>query len=193
MDNGIDLRIKRTGNFFQDHASGLVIGAGVVLLGSLLVIPGPWLAANFLAEGGRVLREGGSFRWQAVYERVGTFIPATALAILSSLAVAMGMAMCLIPGLLLSVAWLHAPALVAEGEGVLTAMGESWRLFTRPGAAAEQLLDACVLAALCFATVSTGFLSLLTVPLGAVYALMALEAARGRNPMAVPPAPITVP
>jgi hypothetical protein len=169
MDNRIEQRIKRTWDFFVANAAGLLIGGLVVLAGSMVVIPGPWLAFNLLQETLEAARAGRPVRWQATYERTGTFVKSWALALAMGIPIAIGYLVFIVPGVLLSLYWFHAPMLAADGRGVGAALEESGRIFRRRSDWAAYFLNWLVLAVLWAVGGITAFALVLTLPLALVY------------------------
>ncbi len=169
MDNRIEQRIKRTWDFFVANAAGLLIGGLVVLAGSMVVIPGPWLAFNLLQETLDAARAGRPVRWQATYERTGTFVKSWALALAMGIPITIGYLFFIVPGVLLSLYWFHAPMLAADGRGVGAALEESGRIFRRRSDWAAYFLNWLVLAVLWAVGGITAFALVLTLPLALVY------------------------
>lgn len=131
MDSHIDQRIKRTWNFFVANVGGLLLGGLVVLVGSLVIIPGPWFALNLLQETIDAARNGRPVRWQATFERKGNFVKSWGLAFAMGIPIAIGFLLLIVPGVLLSLYWFHAPMLAADGRKTLDALSESGRIFRR--------------------------------------------------------------
>jgi hypothetical protein len=172
LDSRIDLRIKRAWSFFLPNAGALLLGGLVVLAGSLLIIPGPWLALNLLRETLVCYRRGKPVRWQAVYERRGTFWRSWGLALAMGIPVAIGYALLIVPGVLLSLYWLHAPVLVADGRGPITALGEAGRIFQRRSDWATYFLNWLVFALLWAVGGLSAVALVLTLPFAFVYLVL---------------------
>lgn len=169
MDTQIDVRLRRTWDFFVENAAGLLLGSLVVLLGAMLVIPGPWLALNLLQETLECARSGRKVRWQAAYDRPGNFARSWVLTLVMGIPLAIGYALLFVPGVLLSLYWFHAPMLVADGRGVVDALEESGRLFRKRHDWAAYFLNWLILAVLGAVGGWTGVAFLLTLPLALVY------------------------
>jgi hypothetical protein len=169
LDSRIDQRFKRTWDFFLANVEGLLLGTLVVLVGSLLVIPAPWLALNLLQETLECSRSGRRVRWQAAYERKGNFLRSWGLALAMGIPIAIGYALFIVPGVLLSLYWFHAPMLLADGRGVGDALSESGRIFRARGDWASYFLNWLVLAVLGGVAGLTAFAVVLTLPLTLVY------------------------
>jgi hypothetical protein len=172
MDTQIDQRFKRTWSFFLANAGELLLGGLVVLAGSVLVIPGPWLGLNLLQETLECSRTGRKVRWQATYDRPGNFLKSWGLTLAMGIPILLGFALLIVPGVLLSLFWLHAPVLVADGRGVSDALGESFRIFQRRNDWAAWFLNWLVLFALWSIGGVTAFALLLTLPLSVVYLVL---------------------
>jgi hypothetical protein len=169
MDTQIDQRLKRTWDFFMTNAAGLLLGSLVVLAGSLVVIPGPWFALNLLQETLECLRTGRPVRWQAAYDRPGNFARSWVLTLVMGIPLALGYALLIVPGVLLSLYWFHAPMLVADGRGVVEALRESGRLFRKRNDWAAYFLNWLILAILGALGGSIGIAIVLTLPIALVY------------------------
>jgi len=169
LDSRIDQRFKRTWDFFLANAGGLLLGTLVVLVGALFVIPGPWLALNLLQETLECTRTGRPVRWQATYDRPGNFLKSWGLTLVMGIPIAIGYALLVIPGVLLSLYWFHAPMLVADGRGTLEALEESGRVFRRRSDWAAYFLNWLVLAVLWSLGWMTAFAVVLALPLSLVY------------------------
>lgn len=169
MDSQIDVRLKRTWDFFLENAAGLLLGSLVVLLGAMLVIPGPWFALNLLQETLECARSGRKVRWQAAYDRPGNFARSWGLTLAMGIPLAIGFALLIVPGVLLSLYWFHAPILVADGRGVVEALEESGRLFRKRHDWAAYFLNWLILVVLGAVGGWTGVAFLLTLPLALVY------------------------
>ncbi|HEY0093548.1 MAG TPA: hypothetical protein VGB96_04455 [Archangium sp.] len=169
LDSHIDQRFKRTWDFFVANAAGLLLGGLVVLVGSLLVIPGPWLALNLLQEVLECSRAGRPVRWQATYERRGNFLKSWGLALGMGIPIALGYALLIVPGVLLSLYWFHAPMLVADGRSLSDALAESGGIFRRRHDWAAYFLNWLVLAVLWGLGGVSAFVLVLTLPLALVY------------------------
>lgn len=169
MDTQIDRRFKRAWEFFAANAAQLVLGTLVVCLGHALIVFGPWTALNLLREISDCLRTGRPVRWQATYETTSTFLPAWGLAFTMGLGIVFGLALCVIPGVLLAIAWFHAPTMVAEGRPVLQSLGDSYRKLARHDDWVATLLNGLILVACLAVTSFTAVLTLLTLPLALAF------------------------
>ena len=165
----VEQRFKRTWDFFVANATGLLLGSLVVLAGSLVIVPGPWFAFNLLQETLECMRTGRTVRWQAAYERPGNFLKSWGITLAMGLPIALGFVLFLVPGVLLSLFWLHAPVLAAEGRPVLSALGESGRLFQRRKDWAAYFVNFLVLAVLSSVAGVTALACVLTLPLSLIY------------------------
>ena len=165
LDVHIDQRVKKTWDFFLANAGGLLLGGLVVLAGALLVIPGPWFALNLLQETLECARTGRPVRWQAAYERPGNFVKSWGLTLAMGIPIAIGFALLIVPGVLLSLYWFHAPMLAADGRKALDAIAESGRLFRRRHDWAAYFLFWLVLMVLSGLGGVTAFIVVLTLPL----------------------------
>jgi hypothetical protein len=186
LDSHIDQRFKRTWDFFQANAGVLLLGSLVVLMGSLLVIPGPWLGFNLLQEILECSRSGRTVRWQATYERQGNFLKSWALALGMGIPIAIGYLLLIVPGVLLSLYWLHAPMLVADGRSLSDALAESGRLFRLRHDWAAYFLNWLVLAALWGLGGVSAFVLVLTLPLALVYLALCYTDETGPATLALP-------
>ena len=169
MNNPIDSRFAQAWSFFLDNAGPLILGSLVVCLGLVLVVPGPWVLLNLLGEIAGALRERRKVRWQATYQRTSTFLPAWGLTLSAGIAIAFGLGLCIFPGVLLALAWLHAPLMVAEGTPVLEALRRSPARLHSPEDWIGTLLDSCVLAACVLAASVTGVLTVVAIPVGLAF------------------------
>jgi hypothetical protein len=169
MDTMIDDRFKRAGRFFSENAASLVIATLLVCLGMALVLPGPWMALNLLGEIVGAEREGRPVRWQATYERISTFFSAWGLALVAGSAIGLGLAFCVVPGVLLAIVWFHAPVLVAQGQPVLSALGTSYRALRSQGDWIATLLNGLILVACAAATSVTAVLTVVALPIALIY------------------------
>lgn len=169
LDSRIDQRLKRTWDFFLANVEGLLLGTLVVLVGSLLVIPAPWLALNLLQETLECARSGRPVRWQATYERQGNFLRSWGLTLAMGIPLAIGYALLIVPGVFLSLYWFHAPMLVADGRSVGNALSESGRIFRARNDWASYFLNWLVLAVLAALGGVTAVAIVLTLPLTLVY------------------------
>jgi hypothetical protein len=172
MDTQIDRRLKRTWDFFLANAGGLLLGSLVVLLGALVIIPGPWFALNLLQETLECARTGRPVRWQAAYSRTGNFAKSWVLTLVMGIPLLIGYALLVIPGVLLSLYWFHAPMLVAEGRGVVEALEESGRLFRKRHDWAAYFLNWLILAVLWALGGVTAVAAVLILPLALVYLIL---------------------
>jgi len=169
MDARIELRLKRAWDFFVNNAGALLLGGLVVLVGSLVIIPGPWFGLNLLQESLESARSSRPVRWQATYERTGTFWKSWGLTLAMGIPISIGFALLVVPGVLLALYWFHAPMLVADGRPVIESLRESGRIFERRRDWAAYFLNWLVLAVLWAVGGITAFALLLTLPLSIVY------------------------
>ncbi|HLL84927.1 MAG TPA: hypothetical protein VK420_19820 [Longimicrobium sp.] len=172
MDTRIDQRFSRTWSFFVENAGELLLGSLVVIAGFLVVIPGPWFGLNLLQETLECARTGRRVRWQAAYDRRGNFLKSWGLTFAMGIPILIGYALLIVPGVLLSLVWLHAPVLAAGGRGVVDSLGESYRIFTRRSDWAAYFLNWLVLTMLSALGGITAFAFLLTLPLSVVYLVL---------------------
>jgi len=186
LDSHIDQRFKRTWDFFVTNVGGLLLGGLVVLLGSVLVIPGPWFAFNLLQEVLECSRSGRSVRWQATYERRGNFLKGWGLALGMGIPIAIGYALLIVPGVLLSLYWFHAPVLAADGWRLSDALSESGRMFRRRHDWAAYFLNWLVLAVLWGLGGVSAFVLVLTLPLALVYLALCYTDEAGPVTLALP-------
>jgi hypothetical protein len=186
LDSHIDQRFKRTWDFFVANAGGLLLGGLVVLLGSLLVIPGPWLALNLLQEVLECSHSGRPVRWQATYERRGNFLKSWGLALGMGIPIAIGYALLIVPGVLLSLYWFHAPMLAADGRSISDALSESGSIFRRRHDWAAYFLNWLVPAVLFGLSGVTTFVLVLTLPLALVYLALCYTDETGPVTLALP-------
>ncbi len=167
MDTQVDQRFQRAWSFFRGNAPELILASLVVALGWVLLVPGPWFTLNLLGEVIDCLRTGRPVRWQAAYDRPGLLLKSWGLLLTMSAGVGIGLAACLAPGTALALAWMEAPARVADGRPVLDALSESVRAVGASWTAAT--LNALVLLAMAGLSLLTGIVFLLTLPLGLAY------------------------
>lgn len=172
LDNRIDQRFRRTWEYFLGNAGDLMLGGLVVIAGSLIVVAGPWFGLNYLQELLECARTGRRVRWQAAYERKGNFWRGWWLTLAMGVPIAIGFALLVVPGVLLSVYWLLAPALVADGRKVLDALGESGRIFGRHKDWATWFLNWLVPCVLLSVGGITAFALVLTLPLSVAYLVL---------------------
>lgn len=187
MDTHIDQRIKRTWHFFAANASGLLLGGLVVLVGSIVLIPGPWFALNLLQETLESARAGRPVRWQATYERPGNFLKSWALVFVMGIPILIGYALLIVPGVILSLFWFHAPMLVADGRKPLDALSESHRIFQRRKDWAAYLLNWLVPMLLSALTRLTALALLVTLPLTLAYLIHCYTDEVDQAPLPLPP------
>jgi hypothetical protein len=192
LDSRIDQRLKRTWDFFLANVEGLLIGTLVVLGGSLFVIPAPWLALNLLQEILECSRSGRRVRWQAAYDRQGNFLKSWGLALAMGIPIAIGYALLIVPGVLLSLFWFHAPMLVADGRGVGDALSESGRIFRARNDWASYFLNWLVLAVLGGVAGLTAFAVVLTLPLTLIYLALCYTDETGHMPLTLPKREVVV-
>ena len=190
MDTRIDQRLKRAWDFFMSNAGGLLLGGLVALLGWLLVIPGPWFSLNLLQETLEAARAGRPVRWQAAYDRRGNFWRSWGLALAMGIPLLIGYALLIVPGVLLSLYWFHAPGLVADGRPVFSALGEAGQIFARRKDWAAYFLNWLLLAALLGVGGTTVVAFLLTLPLAVAYFVMCYTDETG--PVTVEPPKVEV-
>lgn len=172
LDNRIDVRLKRAWELFLASPGELLLGGGVVILGLLLIVPGPWFALNFLQEVLECARTGRRVRWQASFDRTGNFLRSWGLAFALGVPLVVAFALCIVPGVLLSLFWFFAPVLVADGRRVFDSLGESYRVFMRRKDWATYFLNWLVLALLSSLGGITAIAVLLTLPLSLVYLVL---------------------
>jgi hypothetical protein len=187
LDSAIDRRFKRSWDYFVGHAGDLMLGGLVVIAGALLVVPGPWFALNFLQEVLDGVRTGRPVRWQASFDRKGNFWRAWWLTVAMGVPILIGLALLVVPGVLLSLYWLLAPALVADGRKVLDALRESGRVFARRSDWAAYFLNwlvPCVLGSL---GGITAFAIVVTLPLSVTYLALCYVDETGAVPAAPDP------
>jgi hypothetical protein len=169
MDDQIDQRAKRTWEFFQANAGGLLLGGLLVLIGSVVIIPGPWFALNLLQETLECARTGRPVRWQATYDRPGNLGKSWGLALAMGIPIFIGYLLLIIPGVLLSLYWFQAPMLAADGRGVGAALEQSGRLFRQRHDWVAYLLNWLVIVLLTAVGSITAVALVLTLPLTLVY------------------------
>jgi hypothetical protein len=186
LDSHIDQRFKRTWDFFLANAGGLLLGSLVVIAGSFLVIPGPWFAFNLLQEALECSRSGQRVRWQATYDRQGNFVKSWGLALGMGIPIALGYLLLIVPGVLLSLYWFHAPMLAADGRSVSDALSESGRLFRLRHDWAAYFLNWLVLAVLGGLGGAVTFAVVLTLPLSLVYLALCYTDETGPVTLALP-------
>src|SRR6185437_10522471 len=143
----IDRRFKRAWDFFTTNAASLVLGTLIVCLGFALVIPGPWVAINLLGEIHDALDQKRPLNWKTTYERTSTFLPAWGLAAVMTFGIAIGTMMCVVPGVLLAIAWYQAPTYVARGQPVFQALADSYHQLHRPDDYVATLLNGLIIVA----------------------------------------------
>jgi hypothetical protein len=169
MDSHIDQRFKRTWDFFMANAGGLLLGGLVALAGWLVIILGPWFTLNLLQEALECARTGRSVRWQAAFERQGNFLKSWGLALAMGIPIAIGYMLFIVPGVLLSLYWFHAPMLAADGRKALDALSESGRIFRSRNDWASYFLNWLVVAVLSTVAGLTAVAVVLTLPLTLAY------------------------
>ncbi|RKH49298.1 hypothetical protein [Corallococcus llansteffanensis] len=172
MDDRIDARMKRSWDFFLINAEGLLLGGLVVLVGFMVLIPGPWFAFNLLQESLECARTGRTVRWQAAFDRPGNFARSWGLALAMGIPIVLGFALLIVPGVLLSLYWFQAPALAADGRRVGDALTQSGQLFRQRRDWTAYLLNWLVFALLCSLGGVTAVALALTVPLSLVYLVL---------------------
>ncbi len=186
LDSHIDQRFKRTWEFFLANAGGLLLGSLVVLIGSLVVIPGPWFALNLLQEALECSRTGRPVRWQAAYDRQGNFLKSWGLTLAMGIPLAIGYMLFVVPGVLLSLYWFHAPMLAADGRGTIDAIAESGRLFRRRNDWAAYFLNWLVLVVLGALAGMTAVAVVVTLPLTLAYLVYCYTDEVGQVPLTLP-------
>jgi hypothetical protein len=169
MDTNVDHRFKRTWDFFKVNVGALVVATLIILVCACFILPLPWMFLNLLGEIIDAVETGRAVRWQAVYERKGLFLASWGMAIVVGLAEGIGFALCIVPGVLLSLYWFHVPALVSRGRPVLSALGESGTLLQTRGGWADFLLNWLVLMVIHFVGSIVPFGFLATMPLSLIY------------------------
>ena len=187
MDDQIDQRAKRTWEFFQANAGGLLLGGLLVIVGGALIIPGPWFALNLLQETLECARTGRRVRWQATYDRPGNFAKSWGLALAMGIPIAIGYMLLIVPGVLLSLYWFHAPMLAADGRNTLDAISESGRIFQRRKDWAGYFLNWLVLVVLsAVASLTSGIAAILTLPLTLAYLVFCYTDETSQAPLTLP-------
>lgn len=169
MDSRIDQRFKRSWDFFLANVGGLLLGGLVALVGWFLIIPGPWFSLNLLQETIESARTGRPVRWQATYERQGNFLKSWGLTLAMGIPISIGYMLLLVPGVLLSLYWFHAPMLAADGRKTLDAIAESGRIFRRRNDWAVYFLNWIIPVILAGVGGITAFALVLTLPLTLAY------------------------
>lgn len=172
LDSRIEVRARRAWDFFQGNAAGLLLGGLVALVGWVVLIPGPWFTLNLLQETLECARTGRPVRWQAAYERKGNFWRSWGLTLAMGIPILIGYCLLIVPGVLLSLYWFHAPMLVADGRKVSGALGESGRLFRQRSDWVAYLLNWLVLVVLGSVGSLTAVALVLTLPLSLVYLVL---------------------
>jgi len=186
MDTQIDRRFKRAWDFFTTNAASLVLGTLIVCLGFALVIPGPWVALNLLGEINDALDQKRPVKWKTTYERTSTFLPAWGLAAVMTFGIAVGLMMCVVPGVLLAIAWFHAATFVARGTPVFQALADSFHQLRRPDDYVATLLNSLIIVACALACSFSAVFTVIALPLAMAYlALCTLESAPNLPPSAV--------
>lgn len=192
LDSRIDQRFKRMWDFFLAQAGGLLLGTLVVLVGSLFIIPGPWFALNLLQETLECSRTGRPVRWQATYDRPGNFLKSWGLTVAMGIPLLVGYALLILPGVLLSLYWFHAPMLAADGRSTSEALAESSRIFRRRNDWAAWFLNWLVLAVLWALGGLTAFAIVLALPLSLVYLTLCYTDETGPVPVGLPSRQVVV-
>jgi hypothetical protein len=126
-------------------------------------------------------------RWQGAFERKGNFWRAWWLTVAMGVPIVVGFALLVVPGVLLSLYWLLAPALVADGRQVLDALRESGRIFARRSDWAAWFLNWLVPCVLWSLGGITAFAIVVTLPLSVTYLVLCYADETGTAPAA--PAP----
>lgn len=186
MDSHIDQRFKRTWDFFLANAGGLLLGGLVAIVGWMFLIPGPWLSLNLLQEALECARTGRTVRWQATFERQGNFVKSWGLTLAMGIPIAIGYMLLIVPGVLLSLYWFHAPMLAADGRSTLDAISESGRIFQRRKDWAAYFLNWLILALLSAVASATGFAVVLTLPLTLAYLVFCYTDETAQAPLTLP-------
>ncbi|MCY1078303.1 hypothetical protein [Archangium lansingense] len=187
MDSHIDQRIKRTWDFFVANAGGLLLGSLVAIVGWMVIIPGPWFTLNLLQEVLECARTGRPVRWQATFDRQGNFLKSWGLTLAMGIPIAIGFLLFIIPGVLLSLYWFHAPMLAADGRKTLDAISESGRIFQRRKDWAAYFLNWLVLLVLSsVASVTSGIAFIVTLPLTLAYLVYCYTDETSQVPLTLP-------
>ena len=186
MDSHIDQRFKRSWDFFLANIGGLLIGGLVALLGWMVVIPGPWFTLNLLQEALESARSGRPVRWQATFERQGNFLKSWGLTLAMGIPIAIGYMLFIVPGVLLSLYWFHAPMLVADGRRTLDAISESGRIFQRRRDWPGYFLNWLVLAVLSLVAGIIAPAAVLTLPFTLAYLVFCYSDETSQAPLTLP-------
>lgn len=186
MDSHIDQRFKRTWDFFLANAGGLLLGGLVAIVGWMVLIPGPWFSLNLLQEALECARTGRTVRWQATFERQGNFVKSWGLTFAMGIPIAIGYMLFIVPGVLLSLYWFHAPMLAADGRNTLDAISESGRIFQRRKDWAAYFLNWLIIALLSALASATGFAVVLTLPLTIAYLVFCYTDETAQAPLTLP-------
>jgi hypothetical protein len=186
MDSHIDQRFKRTWDFVVANAGGLLLGSLVALVGWLVLIPGPWFTLNLLQEALECARTGRSVRWQAAFDRQGNFLKSWGLLLAMGIPIAIGYLFFILPGVLLSLYWFHAPMLAADGRKTVDALAESGRIFRRRNDWAGYFLNWLVVAVLSGVAGLTAVAVVLTLPLSLAYLVFCYSDETSQVPLALP-------
>lgn len=188
MDSHIDQRFKRTWDFFLANAVGLLLGSLVAIVGWMLIIPGPWFTLNLLQEALECARTGRTVRWQAAFDRQGNFLKSWGITLGLGIPIAIGYMLFIIPGVLLSLYWFHAPMLAADGRDTAGAISGSGRIFRRRKDWAGYFLNwLVVVVLLSVASFTAGIALLLTLPLALAYLVMCYTDETSQVPLAALP------
>ena len=101
--------------------------------------------------------------------------------------IAIGFMLFIIPGVLLSLYWFHAPMLAADGRKTLDALSESGRIFQRRKDWAAYFLNWLVLLVLCaVASVTSGIATIVTLPLTLAYLVYCYTDETSQVPLTLP-------
>ncbi|HYO55835.1 hypothetical protein [Archangium sp.] len=192
MDSHIDQRFKRTWDFFLANAGGLLLGSLVVLIGWLVVIPGPWFTLNLLQEALECARTGRHVRWQAAFDRRGNFLKSWGLTLAMGIPIAIGYMLLIVPGVLLSLYWFHAPMLAADGRNTFDALAESGRIFRRRNDWAGYFLNWLVPVVLAGVAGIAVFAIVLTLPLTLAYLVFCYTDETSQVPLTLPKREVVV-
>jgi hypothetical protein len=187
MDSHIDQRFKRTWDFFLANAGGLLLGSLVAIVGWMVLIPGPWFSLNLLQEALECARTGRTVQWQATFERKGNFLKSWGLTLAMGIPIAIGYMLLIVPGVLLSLYWFHAPMLAADGRNTLDALSESGRIFQRRKDWASYFLNWLVLVVLsAVASATSGIAIVVTLPLTLAYLVFCYTDETSQVPLTLP-------
>lgn len=153
----------------------ILIGVSVLTLGILA----PAATAGYMHSLLLLLREGREPRLQDVFSQMHLFPPLLAFAAASALVTLVGVALLVLPGILVSLAILYAclyviPLMTDRGLGLVEAVRESWRM-ARSGSPMDHLLVVIITGGLTAIGGSVIFASLFTQPLATLFLLSTYE------------------